>query len=161
MATLRQQIATNVLTVTRFRDLLRRVRSYRPGDDLYFHQESLRILFPASQRPGPRLGRAVSGASAAGRNHPGRDAAGHHGHHRRTVARCGRGHLGHHRGDQGGVWRAGRAHRRGRNQNQQNRLRLVAKKRRRKTCARWCWPWWTTFASCSSNWPIACTTCAP
>ena len=34
MATLRQQIATNVLTVTRFRDLLRKVRSYRPNDDL-------------------------------------------------------------------------------------------------------------------------------
>ena len=34
MATLRQQIATNVLTVTRFRDLLRKVRAYRPDDDL-------------------------------------------------------------------------------------------------------------------------------
>jgi GTP diphosphokinase / guanosine-3',5'-bis(diphosphate) 3'-diphosphatase len=34
MATLRQHIATNVLTVTRFRDLLRKVRSYRPADDL-------------------------------------------------------------------------------------------------------------------------------
>ena len=34
MATLRQQIATNVLTVTRFRDLLRKIRSYRPHDDL-------------------------------------------------------------------------------------------------------------------------------
>ena len=34
MATLRQQIATNVLTVTRFRDLLRKMRSYRPNDDL-------------------------------------------------------------------------------------------------------------------------------
>ena len=34
MATLRQQIATNVLTVTRFRDLLRKVRSYRPTEDL-------------------------------------------------------------------------------------------------------------------------------
>src|SRR5271157_1425735 len=33
MATLRQHIATNVLTVTRFRDLLRKVRSYRPEDD--------------------------------------------------------------------------------------------------------------------------------
>jgi GTP diphosphokinase / guanosine-3',5'-bis(diphosphate) 3'-diphosphatase len=33
MATLRQHIATNVLTVTRFRDLLRKVRSYRPDDD--------------------------------------------------------------------------------------------------------------------------------
>jgi guanosine-3',5'-bis(diphosphate) 3'-pyrophosphohydrolase len=34
MATLRQQIATNVLTVTRFRELLRKVRAYRPDDDL-------------------------------------------------------------------------------------------------------------------------------
>ncbi len=34
MATLRQQIATNVLTVTRFRDLMRKVRSYRPTEDL-------------------------------------------------------------------------------------------------------------------------------
>ena len=34
MATLRQAIATNVLTVTRFRDLLRKIRSYRPNDDL-------------------------------------------------------------------------------------------------------------------------------
>src|SRR5271165_125489 len=34
MATLRQRIATNVLTVTRFSDLLRKVRSYRPGEDL-------------------------------------------------------------------------------------------------------------------------------
>ena len=34
MATLRQQIATNVLTVTRFRDLLHKVRAYRPSEDL-------------------------------------------------------------------------------------------------------------------------------
>ncbi len=34
MATLRQQIATNVLAVTRFRDLLRKIRSYRPEEDL-------------------------------------------------------------------------------------------------------------------------------
>ena len=34
MATLRQTIATNVLTVTRYRDLLRKIRSYRPNDDL-------------------------------------------------------------------------------------------------------------------------------
>ena len=34
MATFRQHIATNVLTVTRFRDLLRKIRSYRPNDDL-------------------------------------------------------------------------------------------------------------------------------
>ena len=34
MATLRQQIATNVLTVTRFRDLLRIARENRPNDDL-------------------------------------------------------------------------------------------------------------------------------
>ena len=34
MATFREQIATNVLTVTKFRDLLRKVRAYRPSDDL-------------------------------------------------------------------------------------------------------------------------------
>jgi len=34
MATLRQQIATSVLGVTRFRDLLNTVRSYRPEEDL-------------------------------------------------------------------------------------------------------------------------------
>ena len=34
MAALRQQIATNVLRVTRFRDLLNAVRAYRPNDDL-------------------------------------------------------------------------------------------------------------------------------
>ena len=34
MATLRQQIATNVLTVTRFRELMRRLRENRPNDDL-------------------------------------------------------------------------------------------------------------------------------
>jgi GTP diphosphokinase / guanosine-3',5'-bis(diphosphate) 3'-diphosphatase len=34
MATLRQQIATNVLTVTRFRDLLRALRANRPNEDL-------------------------------------------------------------------------------------------------------------------------------
>ncbi len=33
MATLRQQIATNVLSVTRFRDLLRKVKAYRPAED--------------------------------------------------------------------------------------------------------------------------------
>jgi GTP pyrophosphokinase len=34
MATFGQQIRTNVLTVTKFRDLLRKIRSYRPHDDL-------------------------------------------------------------------------------------------------------------------------------
>ena len=34
MATLRQQIATNVLTVTRFRDLMKTLRVNRPNDDL-------------------------------------------------------------------------------------------------------------------------------
>jgi guanosine-3',5'-bis(diphosphate) 3'-pyrophosphohydrolase len=34
MATLRQQIATNVLTVTKFRDLIKRMQAYRPTDDL-------------------------------------------------------------------------------------------------------------------------------
>ena len=34
MATLREAIATNVLTVTKYRDLLHKIRSYRPNDDL-------------------------------------------------------------------------------------------------------------------------------
>ena len=34
MATFGQQIRTNVLTVTKFRDLLRKIRDYRPNDDL-------------------------------------------------------------------------------------------------------------------------------
>jgi len=34
MATLREQIATNVLTVTRFRELMRKLRENRPSDDL-------------------------------------------------------------------------------------------------------------------------------
>jgi guanosine-3',5'-bis(diphosphate) 3'-pyrophosphohydrolase len=34
MATLRQQFATNVLTVTRFRDLMKKLRISRPNDDL-------------------------------------------------------------------------------------------------------------------------------
>ena len=34
MATLRQQIATNVLTVTRFRELMHKLRESRPNDNL-------------------------------------------------------------------------------------------------------------------------------
>src|SRR5690242_1516209 len=34
MTTIREQIATNVLTVTKFRDLLRTMRENRPNDDL-------------------------------------------------------------------------------------------------------------------------------
>src|SRR5919204_6470691 len=34
MGTLRQQIATNVLTVTRFRDLMKKLETSRPNDDL-------------------------------------------------------------------------------------------------------------------------------
>src|ERR1022692_974796 len=34
MATLREQIATNVLTVPRFRELMRKLRENRPNDDL-------------------------------------------------------------------------------------------------------------------------------
>ena len=46
MATLREQIATNMLTVTRFRDLLKGVKSYRPNDDL----EIIRKAYNFSQR---------------------------------------------------------------------------------------------------------------
>jgi guanosine-3',5'-bis(diphosphate) 3'-pyrophosphohydrolase len=47
MTTLREQIATNVLTVTKFRDLLHRMRENRPNDDLELvrkaYEFSLRI----------------------------------------------------------------------------------------------------------------------
>src|ERR687888_629922 len=46
MATLRQQIATNVLTVTKYRDLLKTVRANRPNDDL----EIIRRAYDFSQR---------------------------------------------------------------------------------------------------------------
>src|SRR5437667_742694 len=46
MATLRQQIATNVLTVTKFRELMRRMRVNRPNDDL----ELIRKAYEFSQK---------------------------------------------------------------------------------------------------------------
>ena len=46
MATLRQQIATNVLTVTKFRDLMRMMRGNRPSDDL----ELVRKAYEFSQK---------------------------------------------------------------------------------------------------------------
>src|SRR5437773_2468323 len=46
MATLRQQIATNVLTVTKFRELLRRMKANRPTEDL----ELVRKAYDYSQR---------------------------------------------------------------------------------------------------------------
>src|SRR5437773_7213518 len=46
MATLREQIATNVLTVTKFRELLREMRENRPNDDL----ELVRKAYEFSQK---------------------------------------------------------------------------------------------------------------
>src|SRR5690348_9048217 len=46
MTTLREQIATNVLTVTKFRDLLRQMRENRPNDDL----ELVRKAYEYSQK---------------------------------------------------------------------------------------------------------------
>jgi guanosine-3',5'-bis(diphosphate) 3'-pyrophosphohydrolase len=40
MATLRQQIETNILSVTKFRDLLKQVSEARPGDDLQLIQKA-------------------------------------------------------------------------------------------------------------------------
>src|SRR6202051_24823 len=40
MATLRQQLATNVLTVTKFRDLMNTVRENRSADDLEIIQKA-------------------------------------------------------------------------------------------------------------------------
>ena len=46
MATLREQIATNVLTVTRFRDLMKNLEANRPNDDL----EIVRKAYEFSQK---------------------------------------------------------------------------------------------------------------
>ena len=46
MATLKQQFATNVLTVTKFRDLLKTVRANRPNDDL----DVIRRAYDLSQK---------------------------------------------------------------------------------------------------------------
>jgi GTP diphosphokinase / guanosine-3',5'-bis(diphosphate) 3'-diphosphatase len=46
MGTLRQQIATNVLTVTRFRDLMKKLEANRPNDDL----EIVRKAYDFSQK---------------------------------------------------------------------------------------------------------------
>ena len=46
MATLREQIATTALTVTRFRELMRKMRANRPGDDL----ELVRKAYEFSQK---------------------------------------------------------------------------------------------------------------
>ena len=46
MATLRQQFATNVLTITKFRELMRRMRANRPNDDL----ELIRKAYEFSQK---------------------------------------------------------------------------------------------------------------
>jgi guanosine-3',5'-bis(diphosphate) 3'-pyrophosphohydrolase len=65
MATLRQQIATNVLTVTRFRDLLRKVRSYRPSEDLALIKKAYEFSLEHHKGTGARVGRALPGASSA------------------------------------------------------------------------------------------------
>src|SRR6195256_3076953 len=46
MATIREQIATTTLTVTKFRDLLKKMRDNRPGDDL----EIVRKAYESSQK---------------------------------------------------------------------------------------------------------------
>jgi guanosine-3',5'-bis(diphosphate) 3'-pyrophosphohydrolase len=56
MATLRQQFATNVLTVTRFRELMRRMRANRPNDDL----ELIRKAYEFSQKHHAGQSRASS-----------------------------------------------------------------------------------------------------
>ena len=85
MATLRQQFATNVLTVTKFRDLMRRMRANRPNDDL----ELIRKAYEFSQKHHAGQSRAsgqpylihpLSGLSI------GRNEDGSGGHCRRLIA---------------------------------------------------------------------------
>ena len=56
MATLREQIATNVLTVTKFRDLIKRMQANRPTDDLEIVKKAYDYSLKRARRPDPRLG---------------------------------------------------------------------------------------------------------
>ena len=71
MATLRQQIATNVLAVTRFRDLLRKVRSYRPEEDLALIRKAYDFSEQHHKGQVRAVGRALPGASPRGRHSAG------------------------------------------------------------------------------------------
>ena len=54
MATLREQIATTALTVTKFRELLRTMRANRPGDDLELVRKAYEFpkrIMPARAAP--------------------------------------------------------------------------------------------------------------
>ena len=96
MATLREQIATTALTVTKFRELLRTMRANRPDDDL----ELVRKAYEFSQKHHAGQVRASGEPYLV---HPlgvaqvlaemKMDAGGHR---RRLAARLGRGHLRHH-----------------------------------------------------------------
>jgi len=65
VATLRHQIATNVLTVTKYRDLLKKVRANRPNDDLEIirkaYDYSLEHHKGQSRATGEREGRCRQG----------------------------------------------------------------------------------------------------
>ena len=63
MTTLREQIATTALTVTKFRDLMSLMRQNRPTDDLEIVKKAYEFsqLHHAGQTTGLR--RAVSGSS--------------------------------------------------------------------------------------------------
>ena len=66
MATLRQQIATNVLTVTKFRELMKRVRENRRGvESVSGDNGELRVtqLFAPAVRLGGRVPRDQVGSS--------------------------------------------------------------------------------------------------
>jgi hypothetical protein len=65
MTTLREQIATNVLTVTKFRELLREMRENRPNDDL----ELFRKAYEFSQRYHSGQQRADALAQARASSH--------------------------------------------------------------------------------------------
>src|SRR5215471_5834691 len=118
MATLRQQIATGVLTVTRFRDLMKTLKANRPNDDLAIvkkaYDYSQKHHSGQSRASGePYLVHPLEVACVLAEMKMDPVAA---------ASRLGRRYLGHRLRHPPGVWRAGRSHRGRCDQDQRDRF---------------------------------------
>ena len=160
MASFREQVATNVLTATRFRDLLKIARANRPTDDLEIIRRAYEFSLEhhtGQQRASgePYLVhllevaillaemRLDTTAIAAGLLHDSVED---------TILTTEE--IKKEFGEQvahivEGVTKISKIDFASREEAQAENVRKMM------------WPWWTTSASCSSNWPTACTTCAP
>ena len=142
-----------------YRELEAKIREYRPKDDLAALEKAFRFASRLSRRPDARFRRALHGAPAHGRPHPGRHADGPRRHRRpgccTTSSRT----------------PASPSSRSARSSARKSRAASTAspssassissppRTARRRASARCCWPWSRTSASSWSSWPTASTTC--